>query len=491
MSEFKTETLSEQNQRLGTIESPSGEIILSPRWVKDYTAIIKANFKVAPMPKFALTDLRVTGDSLHEARATLESWKSVKLSWENAAKFVESACSRGIVPTVVDIIGLDKNRGNRIAEDTHAQRQLSCFGNPSRGVKACFRLQTVEGKGQFCGSCGCGDNKLAKLDGEGYTKLHYPHLECPLRRKGFSNAESRTLSIVIPALNEAPDILQQTIQSIRDTAGGDPEIIVVDDCSDTPVVTTERLIRNPVRLGTGRSRHLGAEVAAHDTLLFLDAHMTFAPGWYENVLQHISSSSNTTAYCGVCVGLNEQNRDISAAKGRYYGAKLVLYDESKKTILEGKWIPEVKDKDRYELSCMMGALYFVPKQMYFKVRGFSDLKMWGSLEPCLSTKIWLAGGEIRLLKDVRAGHIFRSTPPYKTDHKFLLYNKIRLAKTLLPREIGELLISKLPQSPSLLAAQELVASDGAEIDEYARYYAATFSRDIYWLAHKFNLSLPS
>jgi len=501
MASFLTKktTADDQNTILQSIEDRVGDITLVPKWDKDYVTIIKSNFKMPPVPEKCRNKERT--EMIEKAKQKAEAWKSVKFSWENALKFIEAASSRGVISTAVDVLGINETSGNRVSEETYRQRKLSCFGHKDNNIEPCSRLKQVESIGHFCGTCGCGDSKLARLDGDGYTKLHYPELQCPLKRKGFSNEEKPLfpslktpkkdfpLSIIIPALDETPEILQRTIQSIRDTAGNHLEIIIVDDCSIAPIVSNEKVIRNTERMGTGVSRHIGASAASHDWFVFIDSHMVFEKGWYENLIERIDPSTTRTAYCGICLGLNAENCDLKNHRGAYYGAELVLYDE-KQRIIEGKWTKEIKNQDNYEISCMMGALYFVPKELYFRVRGFSDLRMWGSLEPCLSTKIWLSGGEIRLLKTVRAGHIFRSSAPYSTGVQYLVYNKIRLAMTLFPKDLGDVLISKLPQDENFFAACKLIEKDKKEIEEYAQYYESIFTKDVYWLCKKFNILLP-
>ena len=496
MSEFRTETLDEQSKIFDSMESKNGNLFLTPAWNKDYITIIRKNFRFRP-PSPETRKMMSGSDGLaklvKDAKKNSESWQMVKPTWENAIKFLDAVKSRGLVSTALDTVGISKLFGNRVSEEIFQRRKLSCFGDKEKNIDSCSRLKYVQSRGYFCGSCGCGENDLARLDADSpdeYTKLHYPELQCPLKRKGFSNEEKNTISIVITVLNESPEILQRTIQSIRDTAGNDPEIIVIDDDSDVPVKTEEHLIRNSRRIGVGGSRHVGAQAASHDYLFFTDAHMIFELGWYEKVLQYLYPLDNNVAYCGTCLGLNDQVQDITKSRGKYYGAELILYDEKRQTIIEGKWTKGIKDKDNYEISCMMGAMYFIPKALYFKVRGFSDLKMWGSSEPCICTKIWLAGGEIRLLKTVQAGHMFRPTSPYSTRIQYLIYNKIRLAKTLFPKEFGDFLISKLPQDGNFIAACKLIEEDKEEIEEYAQYYKSIFTRDIYWLCKKFNICVP-
>lgn len=127
-----------------------------------------------------------------EHKAYLEkkqSWLSVKGTWEKAASFLESAKSRGSIATLKDVLSIESSKGNRVDEATYAQRRLSCFGDKTKGIGECPSLKRKNGM-TFCGACGCGQNKLAELNevDDKYNKLHYPYLECPLKREGFSNA---------------------------------------------------------------------------------------------------------------------------------------------------------------------------------------------------------------------------------------------------------------------------------------------------------------
>lgn len=94
-------------------------------------------------------------------------------SWHRAMIFVQSASSRVLSGTV--------------DEATLTQRYISCFGNPISGEPPCQKLLT-EGAEAYCNACGCGKTRLARLNiTDQWTKLHFPYLNCPLGRKGFSN----------------------------------------------------------------------------------------------------------------------------------------------------------------------------------------------------------------------------------------------------------------------------------------------------------------
>ena len=304
------------------------------------------------------------------------------------------------------------------------------------------------------------------------------------------------LSIIITSLNEKPQILNQTIRSILDTSPEDIEIIVIDDCSDTPVNLEYKgknikFERNKFRIGVAQSRHIGATLASKKWLLFTDAHMKFKHDWYNNFIEYQKLSTDKTIYNGTCLGLweGEFEKELDLEKlPKYCGARLSLHEEKENQILEGKWTG-VKNEDYYPISCLMGAIYFIRKNYFFNLRGLSDLRMWGSDEPCLSLKTLLSGGEIIQLKNVKVAHLFRGEAPYRTANKWMVYNKIRMAKTLLPDDMGELLISKLPKDRILEETWPEIEKDRGEILEYKNYYKSIFNKDIKEICEKYKIKI--
>lgn len=299
------------------------------------------------------------------------------------------------------------------------------------------------------------------------------------------------ISVIITALNEDKNILNQTVDSIWNTSNGKAEIIVIDDCSEIPVEINNKnviLRRNVFRMGAAMSKHLGVTLSTKPYIFLTDGHVLFDKNWYNEALKSLKDNP-TTLWCGTCLGLTKDNFNLSTYKGAYRGARLFLYDEKDKQILDGKWIENKREENNYEISCVMGANYFMHKNWFFKIRGYGDLIAWGSEEPCLSIKTWLMGGEVRLNKDVIIGHMFRDTAPYRTFIKEIIYNKIRMAKTLLPEELGRVLISKLPQNKEFFEACELIRRDNQTIKEYKNFYNYMFVKDIYWLCDKFNIEI--
>jgi glycosyltransferase involved in cell wall biosynthesis len=299
-----------------------------------------------------------------------------------------------------------------------------------------------------------------------------------------------SISIIIPVLNDNEE-LNLTIQSIRETSPENVEIIVIDDGSDIPVKLLDgnvKLFRFNQRKGAGQSRHFGAINASSKHLLFIDAHMRFDKNWFNNAMERITSTPKTL-WCGSCLGLNETNMDMSKPRGLYTGANLVLYAEKNKTIFDGVWRKDEKNKDDYEISCVMGACYFIHKDWYFYIKGLEQTMMWGSEEPILSIKTWLAGGEVRLMKSVRLGHKFRDTSPYSTNISHIYYNKLAYMYMLLPDDLNMKLRSKFVNNGNYHAALNLIEENKLILTEEKRYYQSIFQYDIYWLCNKFQIDL--
>lgn len=301
------------------------------------------------------------------------------------------------------------------------------------------------------------------------------------------------LSIVIPCRNDFAE-LNHTIASIRQTAGNRPEIVAVDDQSEIPFVSNDPktiVIRNIERAGVAGSRHIGATYASGDWLLFIDAHMRFPPGWYEILERSINKADEGTVFCGVCAGLSPGNMDLSKHEGLYHGATLNLYgpdrnDPRLTQVFEGVWAPPKKEAE-YEIPCLMGAIYAMRADWFFHIGGLRLLRGWGSDEPYLSLKTWLAGGSIRLLKSFVVGHQFRTNASYTTEAWMPLFNKLVSIITLMPDAECSRLISKLPAGPDLLIAQRQVRLDAGQVLSDQAWNRRIFTRTFDWYLKRFNI----
>ena len=288
----------------------------------------------------------------------------------------------------------------------------------------------------------------------------------------------KDLTVIMPFLNESMEPIN-TINSIRETSK-DIEIIAIDDCSAKqfrPKIKSEKgltCIRNKKRLGVGASRQLGVQLAKTENILIIDAHMRFNNGWSEKMVDLLNENVRCI-YCTTCLSLGYGNMDLKKAKSRYYGATLQVFnkdanpDRPARDILEAKWIPKKKD-GTYEIPCVLGANYFFTKTWFNHIGGFNGLRLWGSSEPFLSMKSYLAGGSCQITTDIEIGHQFRDRAPYTTLVSNLVYNKLFIMETLFPKELQNAVEPLMPNTRSFRKAKDEVKKAQEEIQKQRNYF---------------------
>lgn len=303
-----------------------------------------------------------------------------------------------------------------------------------------------------------------------------------------------TLSIVIASYNDN-DQLAATVASIRATAGEGPEIVVVDDCSVRPInfIPNVKLVRNSRRIGCGPSRFVGAMKAVGEYLLICDSHMRFASGWYEAAMTKLRPK---VLHCGRCLGLGK-DMNVDAPEGAYSGATWNFCGPDRafprlNQVLECVWAAE-QEGDDYEIPAVMGAIYFLQREWFIQMNPLRHLHLWGGDEQELSLKAWLSGGEIRLLKSVRVGHLFRQgqvSNSFVMPHH-VMYNKLLVAHTCLPPEMATRLQNKMQRNLQYGIALKNLRDDWHLIETERAYNERIFTRSFQWLLDKFKLPFPS
>ena len=235
------------------------------------------------------------------------------------------------------------------------------------------------------------------------------------------------ISIIIPYKNDTEELPKVLGHLLKDSS--DFEIIVVNDGSlnhfgkfvplevDYPNV---RVINYSKSFGVGYAFDRGTEASSNDIIILMGADVFPKEGWYEKVIESVNSNPESIG-CAVCVGDKPPYR-------KYYGADMMvtygvddLPPKSKlrgrkggfTDLFRGKWASK-KGDDPYEISCLMGAFYFTTKKWYQHIGGFDTEvnnrycghRVWGHLEPLLSLKAYLCGGNCRLYPDIEATHLF-------------------------------------------------------------------------------------
>lgn len=301
----------------------------------------------------------------------------------------------------------------------------------------------------------------------------------------------KDITIIMPFLNEEEEP-KRTIESIYETANPRRfQILAIDDASDKnidiPNFSEVTYIRNNKRIGVDGCRQLGADIAETPYLFIIDAHMRFSNGWMSRVIESISSDPKSI-WCTTCIGLGYGNMDLHRSRDYYKGADMVLENNSQE-ILEPKW-RTIQGTGAYPIPCVLGANYGVSRDWFQYIRGLHGLRMWGGSEMFMSLKSWLAGGSCKINADVKIGHKFRDEAPYSTGVWNLIYNKIFICKTILPENLGEYLLNKIPKNINSRKAFKEIEKMNGFIESEKKYYSEIFTRDFKSVCRDLNISMP-
>ena len=321
------------------------------------------------------------------------------------------------------------------------------------------------------------------------------------------------LSIVIASHND-PEQTVLTLASIRETSPPEVEIVIVDDCSATPlhhyVKPDEhtKLVTNAMRCGCGPSRHIGAMHATADRILICDSHMRFTEDWYER-WQYCGMGISPeefarTVYCATCIGLDSKHMDVNNPAAEYHGAGWNffgpdrIHPKNPPQVFECVWLPNEPDvQDGHEISAMMGAGYFINREWFFHLSCLRYLSPWGCDEQALSLASWLAGGSVRMARSVRIAHKFLiagkekqvwGCPPGR-----IVFNKMLVINSMLPeftaRKLTDLLLANTDQREAEVAKRLYRDEFFLVACEKARYQHL-FTRSFGWFCDKFSIPMP-
>jgi glycosyltransferase involved in cell wall biosynthesis len=217
------------------------------------------------------------------------------------------------------------------------------------------------------------------------------------------------LSVIIPARNEFPNIVH-TIHSILNawTADGydykELEIIIVDNCSTDDKFpqrgsagTTSylmgrsiyynaivRVLYDPIA-GNHSARNKGAMIARGKYLFFSDAHMSYAPGFFKEIIRTVDESNGlvhgTIAWMGAYP-------PVQGAVGYSYTIK--LGEEWK-----GTWNPYYLADDWWYIPSQGHCSVAVKKDQFMKFGGYPTIhRTYGGGEFYMDMKWWMFGSAV-------------------------------------------------------------------------------------------------
>lgn len=250
-------------------------------------------------------------------------------------------------------------------------------------------------------------------------------------------------SIIICFYNEAFSVLLRTVKSVLDRSPADllHEIILVDDHSDFINLKDEledyiwkslprkvKLVRNSEREGLIRGRMIGASHATGDILVFLDSHCEVNELWLQPLLAPIMQDRKTVV-CPVIDIINADTLIYSASpivRGGFNWGLHFKWDPVPASMLNG---PEGQTA-AIKSPTMAGGLFAMNRD-YFNELGQYDsgMDIWGGENLEISFRIWMCGGQLKIIPCSRVGHIFRKRRPYGSPRgqDTMAHNSLRLA----------------------------------------------------------------
>ena len=290
------------------------------------------------------------------------------------------------------------------------------------------------------------------------------------------------LTIIIPSHNEGKEV-ENTLASIRQTAGNEVNVMLVDDASDDGVCYRDvcnkfnsLYYRNDVRMGPARSRDLGVDMTGTPFFMTVDSHMRFYHNdWWKRITDVVASNPEAL-YCANCKALDMHAEPM--ANKPHFGAFVDFMGEIEGKVLSPLWMRKdhFPTQDLVEIPCILGATYASSKRYWQHLKGLNGLNQYGHEEPYISIKAWMDGGKCHLIKDVEIGHLFRETFPYKVNVGYYVYNKLVIMETLLPDDMKNELYNALRRQygEHLREAMEIMIDNQAQLQSLHDYYQNTF-----------------
>ncbi|XP_046579799.1 polypeptide N-acetylgalactosaminyltransferase 3-like [Haliotis rubra] len=262
--------------------------------------------------------------------------------------------------------------------------------------------------------------------------------EC--RKVNISGAALPSVSVIIPMHNEPWSTLLRTIHTVINNSPPHllHEVIIIDDKSDLPFLGKPMtlylrrfpkvsLIRSAQRLGTMKSRNLGANIAQGEVLVYLDSHTEVNIGWLEPIVWEIYKNRQTViqpAIDTIDAMTLEYRKYMENMRGEFKWSLAFTFAPIPPRALLGR-----TSTDPIITPAIVGCCFAVDRKYYLDLGGLDEgMKTWGAEDVEFSLRVWMCGGNMKILECSRVGHIFKSGHPFAVSYDDLLHNEQRIAE---------------------------------------------------------------
>jgi len=284
------------------------------------------------------------------------------------------------------------------------------------------------------------------------------------------------ISAVVISRNEGRE-LPRTVENFDDTLPAGSEIVVVDDGSEDGSPKQVRTRRGRIRMlrvknhGVARARNLGAREAKGDVIVYADAHIRLAEGWWRPMLD-LLENPKVGAAAPAIIGYKPNRIG--------YGLKFTGPE------LEVKWRRR-KPRGPIAAPILPGCCFATRREVIEATGGWDDSQLIrGNVDNEGCVRLWLLGYDLMVTPDTVVAHKFRKRSPYHVGWPEFLFNRLRIAFVhFKPKRLGRV-VCALRDYPNLGDALAMIAA--SNIAERRRDLDLRRVRDDDWYCDTFNIT---
>jgi glycosyltransferase involved in cell wall biosynthesis len=279
--------------------------------------------------------------------------------------------------------------------------------------------------------------------------------------------------------------------------------------AQTNLLKSIKVIRHPENKGVGAAFDAGVKVAKSDRLFLTGCDVRFSGnGWASKMVAEIDKHPKSlicTAVLPLQEGIPEITFEVAKKHMRiddYKGAAIKFFSGEKEsqTIINASWLPReflplrrpdyVEPTECYPVPCILGASYGVTKKWYKYIDGFWGHKFWGTLEPLISLKSWMFGGDCLTAPFIETAHIFKNKGSHADTFHYGLctfHNKFLICMLLFPYHDIKRFMDFPFDHDYVIAARRMIEDETREIMAKRDKYRGKIKMPITEYATKFNL----
>jgi hypothetical protein len=185
-------------------------------------------------------------------------------------------------------------------------------------------------------------------------------------------------------------------------------------------------------------------LATGSVLVWMDAHMSFGPTWFDKMMDHVDSG---TLLCSAWW-------DYVLSRPLCWGADFVWCGERN---YAANRVPGLTFRHRthfsgdgaVEVPMWMGGCYMALRETYEKLGGFSPFfRTWGRSEEDMCARAQIMGIGVKCVTGAHVGHLTRPRSPYPVRWEDIEFNQVVLIRTVFQQPTAQALERLLQPLPA-------------------------------------------